>query len=509
MSVKLRAVENVGATWFSLLIHALISFFLSPLVLHRLGDASFSVWVLVFSFTGYFGLLDLGIRSSIVRFVAHAAAQKDEDQLRRLLATSLGFYSVAALFVLLLAGVGWYHLHSLFKLPISLLPAARLLLLLGGVSVALTFPLSVFAGALEGLQEFARVQLTQTVITIIRGLGIAVGLVQGGGLITIGFITVGANLAGHIVLMYMAHNRLPFSLSVRHVDPRVLRKMLHHGAFAFIIVLAEKLRFHSDAIVIGALLSSSAITVYAIAAKLVEYSTYAVRSMAQIFTPMASQFHAKGDQRQLERILLAGNRACAFVVFPIVTTLIVLGRFIIQVWVGSKYVSGYLILVLLIVPRGLYLAQSASTRVLLGTGRHQILAWVLLAEGVANICLSVMLIPHFGILGVALGTAIPLTFTSVVFLPWHVSQRLGVPVATLARSALLLPIGLCLPQAAVLWYLASEFPAHNYRGLVGEASCGGLVYVVAMLVAVGCVASKGPLRLRSLSQLVEPQSGHQ
>lgn len=505
MSLKLRAVENVSATWFSLLIHALVSLFLSPLVLHKLGDAGFSVWVLVFSLTGYFGLLDLGVRSSIVRFVAHGTTQTNHQELQRLLATSLGFYSLVAILVLLLTGIGWYHVHSLFKLPLSLFPTARVLFLLVGVSVALTFPLSVFAGALEGLQEFARVQLTQTGITVLRGLGVAVGLVQGKGLITIGLMTVGANLAGQIVLMRMAHHRLPFSLCVRHIDPRALRKMLQHGAFAFIIVLAEKLRFHSDVVVIGSLLSSSAITIYAIAARLAEYSTYAVRSMAQIFTPMASQFHAEGGQRQLKRVVIAGNRACALILFPILTTLIVLGRSIIQVWVGPKYVGAYSILILLIVPRGLYLAQSASIRVLLGTGRHSVLAWVLLAEGVVNVFLSVILLPHFGLLGVALGTSIPLAFTSVIVLPWHVSRRLGVSVKTLFKTICPLPIGFCLPQAAALWYLADAFPAHNYRLLLGEIACGGLLYTATVLFKLLCVAPRDAFRLRGVKQLLEPQ----
>jgi len=507
MSRKLRAAKNVSATWLCLLVHAVVSFFLSPFVLHRVGDAGFSVWVLVFSLTGYFGLLDLGIRSAIIRFVAHNAATGDEDELRRCLATSLGFYSMVAVVILLLTGVGWYRLLSLFKIPVSLLPTARLLLLMVGVSVALTFPLSVFAGALEGLQKFARVQFTQGAATVLRGVGVALALAQGGGLITIGLITVVANLAGYFVLMCVAYRRLPFALNMRDVDPRIFKTMLQHGAFAFIIVLAEKLRFQSDAVVIGIFLSSTAITFYAIASKLVEYSTYAVRSMAQIFTPMASEFHATGDQEQLRRVLLAGNRACALVVFPLVAILVLLGRSIIEIWVGPKYASSYLVLILLIVPKGLYLAQSASTRILLGTGRHQMLAWVLLLEGTVNVLLSITLLPHFGIVGVALGTAVPLACTSLIFLPWHVSRRLGVPLKMFLKNTYLPPLGICLPQVAILWYLNYKVPAHNYVGLIEQVGCSALVYGVTLAGSFLLATPKGMPRLRGLNQLVWPQFG--
>jgi hypothetical protein len=38
MSLKLQAVKNVTATWMGLAIHAVVGFFLSPFILHRLGD---------------------------------------------------------------------------------------------------------------------------------------------------------------------------------------------------------------------------------------------------------------------------------------------------------------------------------------------------------------------------------------------------------------------------------------------------------------------------------------
>ncbi|HTS08658.1 MAG TPA: oligosaccharide flippase family protein [Candidatus Eisenbacteria bacterium] len=505
MNLKREAVKNVSATWICLLVHAAVSFLLSPFVLHRLGDAAFGIWVLIFSLTGYFGLLDLGIRSSIVRFVANAAANRNDDQLQRLFVTSLYFYCGVAIIVLVLTGIGYYYLPELFKVPISLMAPARILLLLVGISVAFTFPLSLSAGVLEGLQKFARVQVTQCAFTVLRGAAVAVALISGGGLLTVGFITVGANLGGYVLLMCMAHSRFPLSAKMNLVDMKILRKMMGHGAFAFIIILAEKLRFQSDALLIGAYLSATAIVVYAVSSRLVEYSTYAIRSMAQIFTPLASQFHAAGEEQQLRRVVLVGNRACALIVFPLVTAFVVLGRSIIEVWVGSRYVSGYFVLVLLIVPRGLYLAQSASTRVLLGTGRHQMMAWVLLFEGMLNVLLSLALLPRFGILGVAVGTAVPLACTSLIFLPWHVSHKLGVPLSRLITSTFLSPIALCIPLIAVLWYLTYSFPAHHYASLIAELSIGAAVYVATLAISLVLAAPGGKFWIREIRHLLEPQ----
>jgi O-antigen/teichoic acid export membrane protein len=504
MSIKAQAMKNVSATWLSLLVHAIVSFALSPLVLHRLGDAGFSVWILVFSLTGYFGLLDVGIRSSVVRYVAKAAAAGDEDQLRRLVATSLVFYLGVAVLVLILTGVGSFYLAVLFKIPATQLPTARILFLLAGASVALTFPLSVFAGVLEGLQKFAQVQLTQMVVTVLRGLAVAFALSQGGRLLATGAVTVGANLLGYLVLMWMACRTVRLPLSLRGANAQILGKLARYGFFAFIIVLAEKLRFQSDAVVIGAFLSSTAITFYSIASKLVEYSTYAVRSMAQIFTPMSSQFHATADHEQLRRVLIAGNRACALIVLPLAVVLIMVGKSIIEVWVGARYIASYSVLVLLIVPKALYLAQSASTRILLGMGRHQVLAWVLLLEGVVNVLLSILLLPHFGMVGIALGTAIPLSCTSLFFLPHHASRRVGVPLGQFLKGAYLQPLRLCVPLAIFLWLARRTSPAHTYVGLAWQIGSGALVYCSGLVWSFLSVAPRRVTSWRALSEILEP-----
>ena len=92
---KIALFKNVGSSWFALGVNILAGLFLSPYILHHLGDEAFGLWVLIFSVTGYYGLFDLGIRSSIIRYVAkyHTVAQNDE--LNRLINTALFSYSIA------------------------------------------------------------------------------------------------------------------------------------------------------------------------------------------------------------------------------------------------------------------------------------------------------------------------------------------------------------------------------------------------------------------------------
>ena len=504
MNLRLQAVKNVTATWLGLAVHALVGFFLSPFILHRLGDEAFSVWILIFALTGYFGLLDFGIRSALVKYTAKFIALNDAEQLSRYLSTGLAFYTgIAVVIVLATAGASFY-LPSLFRLPAALLGVARTLFLLSSIGIALTFPLGVFAAALEGLQKFSWLQLSQIGITLLRAALIVIALMNGSGLLAIGTITVAINVLSYVVFALMALYLLPVRLSIRYVDRLAFREMAGYGVFAFAILAAERLRFQSDAMVIGALLSATAITYFSIGARLVEYASYAVRSMSQIFTPMSSHFHATGDLVRLQRIFVGGNRASAFIVFPLCITLIVLGRPIIEAWVGVRYVASYAVLVVLIIPRTLYLAQSTSIRILLGMGRHGVLASVLLLEGLVNLLFSLLLVRRFGIVGAAWGTAIPLACTSLFFLPQHLCRILEMPLAVFLIRAYRLPLVLSAFQAAVLWFVSRQFPAHTYLGVGFQIAIGATVFCAGSYWALLNSGSR-PRSWHAFVQLLEPK----
>lgn len=484
MGLRVQAAKNISATWLGLLVHVAVGFFLSPFILHKLGDDAFSLWVLIFSLTGYYGVLDLGIRSSIVRYVARFAATGDDDNLAKFLSTSIAFYVVVSMVVLLLTGLGFFYLPSIFRIPTDLLESARVLFVLAGVGAALSFPLGVFGAVLEGLQKFSWLHLSQIGVTLLRGLLIAIALTQGGGLVAVGVITIAMTVVGYLIIMRLAFRAFPLRFSPQCADSKSFWLMLRYSAFVFMILLADRLRFQTGPILVGAMISSSAVAYFAIGSKLVEYSTSAVRSMAIVFTPMSSQLHATGDVVRLRHTLVLGSRACALITFPLCAVLVILGRSIIEVWVGANYLSSYLVLVILSVPRTLYLAQSTSTKILLGMGRHRMLATVQLLEGGINIVLSLLLARHFGIAGVALGTAIPLTLTSVFFLPRHVCRELDISLRTFLSQAYVLPLTLCVPLVGVLLFMRKEFPAHHYGSLIIQVACGGLLYCGGLVFAL-------------------------
>jgi O-antigen/teichoic acid export membrane protein len=478
---KIQIIKNVGSSWFSLGVNIVTGLFLSPFILHRLGDTAFGIWVLIFSLTGYYGLFDLGIRSSIVRYVSKYTATDDKEGLARLVNTSLFGYSCIGAISLVVTALLVTYVDHIFRIPPDFYATARWLLIMVGISVALGFPLGIFGGFLEGIQRFDVMNWTNIVFTILRTVLVILFLDRGYGLLTVAFITVLLPLITAIVRGVWAFKLVPVPLGTRYLDRETFRHMLNFGGATFIIMLAGRLKFRTDEMVIGTFVSAAAVTYFNVGARITDYAREVVVSLSQIFMPMSSQSEAQGKMERLRKILVAGNRACAFIVFPVCAVLLILGKSIIQVWMGKKYVvTSYPILVIMIIPMTLMLAQSASGRVLMGVGKHKSWALISLCEGLANLGLSIWLVHPYGIVGDAFGTAIPLTLSMTLYMPRYVCRTVGIRVRDYLREAYVLPALVAAPVVAILLLLRYWFVAQNYRQLGFQLLVAGLVYTAGM-----------------------------
>jgi len=460
---KSEIIKNVSSSWFSLGVNILVGIFLSPFILHRLGNTAYGAWVLAFSVTGYYGLFDLGIRSSVIRYVSTYTSTNDIEGLSKLINTSLAGYTVIGAAAMMVTLVVSMYLGSLFRMPADFLPTARVLFLMVGTAVALGFPAGVFGGILEGLNRFYFVNATNLVSTLLRAMLIVLALTHGYGLLMVAFVTVALPLLGSLVRAVIVLRLLPLRFGWKYLDRGSLREIASYSSVSFMLMIAYKLRFKTDEVILSTFLSVAAVTFFSNADRLVDYTVEVVSSLAQIFVPMSGQSDAKGDMDRLRKIFVAGNRACALIVFPITATLIVLGKSVITAWVGARYVTAcYPVMLVLLIPSTFVLAQAASPRILYGMARHQTLAWVTGMEGIANVILSIILIRPYGIIGDALGTAIPLSCTTLYFMPRHLCRILKVRLGTFLLEAYTLPVMLCLPLVAALLLMRRWFFAHNY-----------------------------------------------
>src|SRR5713101_6202824 len=206
---QIEILRNVGSSWFALGVNVLVGLFISPYILHRLGDEAFGIWVLIFSVTGYYGLFDLGIRSSIIRYVSKYTATGEREKLTQFVNTALFSYTCIGVVSMVLTSLLSSSVEHVFRIPAGMHSQARLLLLIVGASVSLSFPLGVFGGMLEGLNRFYILNWTSIGSTLARAALIVYFLNRGYGLLTVALLTVGLPLFSSILRGFIVFRLCP------------------------------------------------------------------------------------------------------------------------------------------------------------------------------------------------------------------------------------------------------------------------------------------------------------
>ena len=460
---KTHILRSVASNWVRYVFSVGLAFFLAPYVVSHLGGAGYGVWSLVVSLTGYLGLFDLGVRGAVTRYVARFHAQADHNRSNEVASAAMAIFLTTGVVAVVVSAVLAIFVLGRLNLPFEYLPAARIVLLLIGSSVAVSLVDGVYGGLLIALQRFDLSNAIEIASTGLRAVAIIAALSHGFGLITLASIHLGYALLRLLANFLLAHKLYP-ELHVRpwSTDRASLRLIWSFSIFSFLLHISLSLIYASDLVVIGAFLPVMAVTFYAIGGSLMEYARALVTSISQTMTPLASELEARQNSNRLREIVLQSSSWATMAALPVATTFLIRGSTFIGLWMGPQYedVSGDVLRVLaLTMP--LWAGFSIVCSSMLGISRHKPLVPIALLEGLCNLALSIFLVRRIGVVGVAWGTLIPSLLVSALFGPWYLRHTLGVPLRRYILTAWLKPGFAILPFALLTYGIDHFWPAHN------------------------------------------------
>lgn len=473
-------LRNVTSTWFSVVVGILISFVLAPLTVHSLGNVYYGIWTLLSQFTGYLWLFDLGVRESVVKYVAQHHAAEEHDEIATTVRTAVSLYSVVALVALAAVTVLSLALPYVFNIPPDAVGTARVTAILTGSTIAQSFVFNVFVGVLMGLQKYYLVARLSILFSIVRAAMIVALLSLGQGVIALAALQFAMTLVSNLLVYRECRKLLPY-LSFRVVRPKRqdVMKLVNYGKYVLISNVGDKIVFATDSIVIGMFLPISAITYYAIGGTLIEQFRSFVASAAAILNPLSSSLEAKKETRTLATLFLAGSKAAMLLGLPVCIGFIVLGERFISLWMGPAYgPTAGLVLAVLAAGHLLGLPYYGISAVLYGLGRHRIVAYSRVLEGVANIALSLFLIKRYGLVGVALGTVIPHAIVVCGVLPSILPSLIPIGLRQYYVSTYVRPWVASVPFWFVCLLIDRVLQPADFLSFMGSIMVGLVAYAV-------------------------------
>jgi O-antigen/teichoic acid export membrane protein len=440
-----------------------VGFFLAPFVVHKLGNLAYGVWILAVSALNYMNLLDLGMRSSVLRYVSKGHTTEDHCGASEVLSAALWVRLQIGFIVILLCGIFSAVFPKLFRVPPALARDAQEAILIVGVTMAVTMSIGLLGAVLSALNRYDLQTLVTLTQLTIRVVGVVLVLRAGKGIVAIAACELLAAVVANGLLIYVARRIYP-ELTIRLATPRreVLRKIWSYSFYAFLLTVAGQLGYETDNLVVGAFVSASAVTFYSIGNSLCRYTQQIVGAMTSTFTSVASTYEAAGQPSTLRSLYYNGTRATMALSLPVVITLLTRGRNFISVWMGPQYAqTSGTVLVILATALLFNLQNAPAGAIAWGIEKHKTVAKWAMPEALANFALSIILGRKFGIYGVAIGTLVPNLVTAQILWPRYVSRLVEVTYAEVVLKVWG-PVYLsAVPYAIASYATGRFFPARN------------------------------------------------
>jgi O-antigen/teichoic acid export membrane protein len=297
--------------------------------------------------------------------------------------------------------------------------------------------------------------------------------------------TTAVSLASYGAYAWTAKRAFPeLRIRLSAFNPTLVREVTSFSSYLFVISIGIQIGFNIDNLVIGAMLGTSAVAIYAVAFRLADYQRQLCNQFQGLLFPVVIRFGTAGRTDALRDMLIEGTRVALALVIGVTVCVIGFASPLIARWMGPGFDGSVAPLYVLAATGIVLVGQGPLGTILLGTGRHRFVALVVLVEALANLALSLALVRRYGIVGVALGTAVPVLITNLFFLMPAACRQVGLSVATFGRLVAMAPMAGALPAAAVLVVLRSAVPPHSLAVIFGEAMVVGVVYLLAFLAAL-------------------------
>ena len=424
-SLKINAMSN----WASLGVNILIGLFLTPYIIKNLGKQGYGMWILVGSFIGYYGLLNLGVGSAITRYIARYTAQKEANKLNEVASTSLVMFCVTGAIAIFLSFVFSGIIADFFEVSLVDRPDFIRLIRIVGIATGISFPCGVLGACISAREHFVALNIITILRSILRSLLVVVFIKSGLGVVGVGLaplIATSFTLLFTILLFYKYASDI--KLSINFANLKSLKVLLMYGGVTTIIAIADILRINIDSFVIGKFVSLDAVGVYGVAALIIGYLVRIIGSANSVLNPRFSSLDGLNDKAKIEVLLMRSLKVSSFLGFSLVLMTISFGPKFILLWAGSEYSEAIPVLTVLCVSYAFALVQNPGIPLLFALNKHKYYALFTVIEGFLNILISIILVFKYSILGVALGTMISMLVIKILVMPYYIARTINVPI---------------------------------------------------------------------------------
>jgi O-antigen/teichoic acid export membrane protein len=399
-----------------------------PLLINYLGADMFGAWSTVRGFSGYLQTMSLGVGYALVFAIAHSDGINQRGNVSELVSSA--FFPMVGL-AILIGGLVTAALIAFSITDLLGLEATDNSTRIRGVFLLLVW--SMVIGTLIGILLSVRSGLQEEYKNNIWGMAgsilAVIGLILGIQLrVRIEILAVSVFF---VPLVFTGANMISVIKSHPEAIPRfhairfsIFRRLAYQGAALTGAQVFSAILWSTDNLIIASALGAAAVVPYAVTFTIVFTAFSTIHSITTSYGPAIREAFASQDWEWLESthrklltmVLNLSGGAGIWLFFW--------GRDTISVWVGPDIASSVKpeLITILAGYLPLLIWNSVWAFPLTALGRFRWPLMVTAFEATTNLCISLWLVGHWGLIGVAVGTLTPALLVSSWAFPWLLSR---------------------------------------------------------------------------------------
>ena len=445
MSIRRNSIYNIAGAVIPLVL-ALVTV---PLYLKAVGTERYGALAIAWLILGYFGLFDLGLgRATAQRIAALHDSTPDHraSVFWTAVAVNIAIGAVGA--VLLFFGARYFFLNH-FKAEPALVAEMLDAVWLLAAAVPVATLTGVLSGALQGREKFLDVNMATVAGTsLFTLLPLIVAYVSGPQLSGLIIAAVIARVLGLTIIALRVHKHL---LAGAHgaFDRSEWLNLLKFGGWVSLTALVGPFILIADRLLIGAVLGSASVAVYAVAFDIARRISLIPNAVGQAIFPRIAQ--SNGDERR--KLMLQSLGALDLLMtLPVMAAVFLAGPFL-ELWVGKEIGSqATMICQILLIAYWANAFAVIPYATLQAQGRPDIVAFIILAQLPIYLAALWALTQAYGLAGAA-AVVFLRSYLEVFVMLYFANRRLAIPANFLINSlwlaaafALLLNIEVISPE---------------------------------------------------------------
>lgn len=398
--IRLGALISYAA----IVLNIIIGFVYTPWMIKQIGKSDYGLYILVTAFLSYF-VMDFGLGQTIARFLTKYKLEGDSLKINQILGLTSKFYLVINAFILLTLVLIYFFIQNIFVELNSLeIDKFKIVFIIAGGFSLLSFPFMPLDGVLIAYERFVLLKICDVISKLGVVVFMIIALILGYKLFALVAINAAVGLLIIVIKFIYLSKTTRIKIDFSYKSKSLLKELFKFSFWISVIGIAQRLLINIAPLILGIFSGTTQIAIFSIGIIIEGYTWTFAHALNGLFLPKVSRLDTEENNlHEITNLMIRVGRIQLVLMGLLMIGLITLGKEFIQLWMGNDFKESYYIFVLLIAPGFITLTQEIAYTYLFVKNELKYRAIMFVTAALLSVVVSVVLAPHYGAFGCAIG----------------------------------------------------------------------------------------------------------